>query len=333
MPEGADVPVRRIAVLRPNHRLGNTLLLMPLVQALGNRYPGARIELVTACGAAASLYRCYPGVSTALGFPGRSYRHPLRVLGTLARLRRERFDLAIDPIVRSRAGRFLLQWTRARQRIGFRWQVPVRDRGVTSLIDPAGAPAHFGQLPLHLLRGEGPALEPALPMDLRLTDAERREGERRLAGVLGAPEARGGGPRVTLFAYATGSKGFGTPWWAALVTQLERRLPAARLLEIVPEDAQPRLAGRLPGLHTPDLRLLAATLAASSLLVMGDGGVLHLAEAAGARVLGLFRASDPARYGPLRAGSEALWAREATPEAIAEHIGRMLSPAAAAATG
>ncbi|WP_254427179.1 hypothetical protein [Rhodanobacter sp. C01] len=37
----------RILLLRPNHRLGNTLLLTPLLIELEQRYPGAEIDLIT----------------------------------------------------------------------------------------------------------------------------------------------------------------------------------------------------------------------------------------------------------------------------------------------
>ncbi len=82
----------------------------------------------------------------------------------------------------------------------------------------------------------------------------------------------------------------------------------------------------MPGLHTPELRLLAATLAATSLLVIPDGGVLHVAEAAGARMLALFKTTDPLRYGPTRSGSEALWAQGVSAEVVAARICALLTP-------
>ena len=97
-----------------------------------------------------------------------------------------------------------------------------------------------------------------------------------------------------------------------------------RLLEIVPHDGRPRLADQMPSLHTPDQRLLGATLAALSLFVIADGGVMHLAEAAGARVLGLFKSTDPARYGPYRRMSEALWTQDVSASAVAMRICAML---------
>jgi heptosyltransferase III len=322
-------PVRRIAVVRPNHRLGNTLLLTPLVQELQEHFPDAQIDLITASSDAPAVFERYPRVE-AVQFPARSYEHPLRVLGLLGLLRGRRYDLAIDPIPRQRAGRFLLGWIKARDRVGYRWGVSWRDRTLTHLADAAAAPRHFAHAPLYLLRtaylsrigvpGEASAPMPAL--DLRLTSAERAAGAERLAKALAGAGARSDAVRhsLALFAHATGAKGFPIDWWQQLIEALKSKLPNAQLIEIVPADRRPRLAGVMPGLHTPELRLLAATLAATSLLVIPDGGVLHVAEAAGARMLGLFKTTDPTQYGPTRSGSEALWAADATIEVIAARI-------------
>jgi len=52
--------------------------------------------------------------------------------------------------------------------------------------------------------------------------------------------------------------------------------------------------------------------------------VLHMAEAAGARILALFKMTDPAQYGPTRLGSESMWAADASPEAVAARICALL---------
>lgn len=320
-------------MVRPNHRLGNTLLLTPLVQELLERFPGAQIDVISASDDAAAVFQRYAQVR-AVQFPARSYEHPLRVLALLWRLRRRRYDLAIDPIPRQRAGRFLLGWIKARDRVGYRWGVRWRDRTLTHAADASAAPRHFAHAPLYLLRtayrsadgGPLDAAAPMPPMDLRLTPAERAAGVERLASVLEST-----GPRpvrapecIALFAHATGEKGFPVEWWLQLAAALTRERPQVRLIEIVPADRRARLAAVMPGLHTPQLRLLGATLAASSLLVIADGGVLHVGDAAGARILALFKTTDPMQYGPTRAGSEALWAREQTPEAVAARICALL---------
>lgn len=325
--------VERIAVVRPNHRLGNTLLLTPLLQELGAHFPSAQIEVITASGDAAAVFERYPKI-TNLQFPVRSYEHPLQVLALLGRLRRRRYDLAIDPMPRQRAGRFLLGWLRARDRLGYRWGVAWRDRALTHAADASGAPRHFAHLPLYLLRTAylpriGVPSDPSAPMaplDLRLTPAERAAGADRLAAALrAAGVSQEPAPQsIALFAHATGQKGWSIEWWLQLIKVLRIKVPGARLIEIVPADRQPRLASVTPGLYTPQLRLLGATLAASSLLVIPDGGVLHLAEAGAARVLALFKTTDPSQYGPTRPGSEALWAPELSAEAVAASICALL---------
>jgi ADP-heptose:LPS heptosyltransferase len=323
--------VRRIAVLRPNHRLGNALLLTPLIQELEMRFPGAQIELVSGCAQAPSLFKGYPHVSVAHVFPTIA-GHPLRVLSLLAALQRLSFDLAIDPIPRSRTGRFLLERVQARERVGFQWFEPRHDRILTHAANPRTAPAHFAHWPLYLLRtayfGESPGSTElpgaAVPLDLRLTEAERAEGVRRLAAALGGPGAPARLSPVGLFSNATGSKGYPAQWWRQLVSSLRCLAPGVPLVEFIPADRRPRLAGEVPGVYTPDLRLLGATLAATSLVVLADGGVLHLAEAAGAQVLALFRTTHPSKYGPRRARSEALLASETSAAAVAERIHALL---------
>ena len=333
--------IRSIAVLRPNHRLGNTLLVMPLVQELQTRFPQAEITVVSGCGAAPVLFRTYERVHAEHYLPPATLRQAGQMLRTLRALRSARFDLAIDPITRSRMGRLMLRYVHARERVGFRWGQAGRDRVLTHSADPLHAPAHFTQAPIWLLRtaylGEaGSNAAAPVPMDLRLTGEERLHGARRLAATLGSAAPVGSAewrarPKVGLFVNATGQKLYPLEWWRQLIGCF--RGSHVQLVEIVPEDARPRLAAEIPGVFTPDLRLLGATLAATSLLVVADSGVMHLAEAAGAPILGLFRTTQPSQYAPLRSGSEGVWAPDVPAETIAARMRELLFGAAGRAAG
>ena len=329
-PSAARDAVRRIVVLRPNHRIGNTLLLTPLMQELEARFPAAEVELVTAGGAARPVFARYPRVAPH-AFPGKSYQHPLAVARMLLRLRGPAYDLAIDPTLRSRAGRFLLRFVRARRRIGYAWGAATPDSVLTDAVDPAGAPAHHAEVPLYLLRSalhaQGDAHEagaPRLPLDLRLSNEERAEGARQLAAALGGVEP-GVRPVVGLYAHATGAKCFPREWWDALVRTLQAQAPWLQLIEFLPEDGQSRLGDEVRGTYTPALRMLGAKLAATSLFVIADGGILHLADAAGAHVLGLFRTTSPAQYAPRRPGSQALQGIDGAPGSVAARVVELLA--------
>jgi ADP-heptose:LPS heptosyltransferase len=316
--------VRRIAVVRPNHRLGNAVLLTPLVRELEARFPESCIELITTGSAAQSVFREFRAVTAIHAFPRRSYRDPFGVLRMLLKLQPRSYDLAIDPITRSRSGRFILGCLRARERIGFRWDNYLRDRMLTYAVDPAGVPVHFAQTPLFLLEHDRHPVQTmtveSRRVDLRLTPAERRAGAERLGGL-------GVGPHRTclgIFANATGDKCFPPDWWRRVLLGLRRHRSDLAAVEFVPADGRPRLDGEVPALYTPDLRLLAATMSATSALLTGDCGIMHLADAAGARVVGLFRTSEPSRYGPSGPDSAALWARNDCPDDVALRLAKLL---------
>ncbi|HEV7432443.1 MAG TPA: glycosyltransferase family 9 protein [Steroidobacteraceae bacterium] len=323
--------VRRIVVLRPNHRIGNTLLLTPLMQALETQFPEARIDLVTAGGVARAVFARYPQVTTLHAFPGKSYRHPVKVLSLLRHLRQQSYDLAIDPTLRSRAGRFLLRFVRARRRLGYAWGEPGKDKVLTDAADPTSAPAHHAEIPVYLLHTafrppQDAAVAPTAQrqlMDIRLSEAERREGALELEAVLAGSNGEQR-PTLGLFAHATGEKCLPAEWWRQLVDCLQAHAPTIRLVEILPEDALPRLDGMVAGTFTPQLRMLGAKLAATSLVVIADGGIMHLADAAGASVLALFTTTAPSQYGPRRAGSESLLATGIAADAVAAHISARL---------
>lgn len=170
---GADI--RRILVVRPNHRLGNNVLLTPLLGELERRFPKAEIEILTGGGASHNLYAEFRALTAVHAFPGWSYIRPHIVARIIRRVRARKYDLAIDSTTKSRSARFLLVLVRARRKVGYAWGVGWRDRILTDAVSAADAPLHHGRIPVHLVRqvfGEDGAPIPTL--DLRLPRANER---------------------------------------------------------------------------------------------------------------------------------------------------------------
>jgi heptosyltransferase III len=323
--------VRRVLVLRPNHRLGNALLLIPFIHELELRFPHSEIELVTTGPTAQAIFARFEQITAIHAFPARSFRDPLGVLRLLALLKRRTYDLAIDPVPRAKGGRYLLGQVRARRRIGFTWGVPSRDAMLTDAVAMTALPTQIARVPVHLLRssiasGKGAMLDTEgvnRALDLRLTDSEHREGERRLANSLGCCQVPPQ-PCLGIFANATGAKKFPIEWWRNLIAALRSQTSTLRVIEFLPLGFRARLADEVPAVYPTELRLLGAMLAATTLVVSADCGVMHLADAAGARVLGLFKATEPSRYGPSREGSESLRASNGCTNRVATRILEML---------
>jgi heptosyltransferase-3 len=320
--------VRRVLIIRPNHRLGNNVLMTPLLVELERMFPQARVDVLTGGGASHALYKGYSRLGNLHAFPAWSYARPGEVLAIVRRVSREPYDLAIDPVPGSRSARFLLALVDARHKLGYLWGSRWRDATLTHSVGLQAAPRHYGQAPVHLLRtafGAGAAPMPTL--DLRLNAEEKALGHRLLDRALNdTPRPGAHAMCIGLYGAATGAKRYSTGWWLAFLGELQHQLAATphRLIEFLPHDAESTFAGRIPSLLSVQLRELGAALGALDAFVTADCGVMHLASAAGVRTTGLFKVTDAARYGPYGPGDTSISAVDTAPEAAARAVAERL---------
>lgn len=274
----APESVRTVQVLRLSS-LGDVLLCEPAVAALAARYPAAQVTIVTRLRYAA-LFRHHPAVTAVCTLDEARRRPPP--------------DLAVDLHHRLDTGR-----QAARARICRRFQ---KRRGLDRVRGAFGRPlagdAQGGPHQVARMMGAlglGPARAPRV-----YWDAE--------AGARAQPHARPGAV-VLLPAASKGLKQWPTAHFAALA----RRLLAAGLpVQVVggpgEEPTLAAVAGEAAVVPTGlPLDALAAVLGASRLVIGGDTGLLHLAAAAGAAVIGLFGPTAPGRWGPPADRGVALW--------------------------
>lgn len=279
--------IQRILVCRPNHRLGNNLLLTPLLVEIERRFPGAEVDLLSAGPAAHAVFRGFDIVGDCTTLDRRAARRPWATIGALRKLRSRRYDLVIDAAAGSTSGRIASAMARAR----FQLRTDAM---------PTDSPAmHLAARPVQALRWAlGAHVEADVPMlDVRLADVERRSGRDALARVLREANEYGL-PVMAIFPNATGSKRLPTDWWSEFTQELLARIGDACVVELVSADGQSRLGGGYPTYYTSDPRKLAAFIEAAGTYISADCGVMHLAAATTATTVGIFGPTDPARYAP-----------------------------------
>ena len=322
--------VYRILICHMSLTLGNALLLTPLLQELEATWPGAEIDVVTRSRIARLLFGHYGSFNRAFQLPARGVGHPLQLWRTLRDMRRQQYDLAIDPDPQSQTGRLLLRLARASFKLGFNG--PKKSGHVTHA---AAVPADLrstGQRPVYLLRhalghaAPAQATPAAYPVpDIRLDAAELAWGRRTLQRVLGQPQDSCDGRKVIgIFANATGPKWLDAAWWSTLLQALETALPDARLVEIIPHFGRSLLDSRYPAYYTGDLRKLASVLGSLDAHVSLDCGVMHLACAAGAPTLAIFTTTQADEWGPYGPGNHILRAHGLPPAAIARELAALI---------
>lgn len=98
-PTAAPADGGRILFLRGD-RIGDMVLSIPALRAIKRQFPRSRLT-VLASRANRGVLSAEPAVDAVLVGEDRPGRHPLRLLSRVRALRRERFDLAIDPLIGS----------------------------------------------------------------------------------------------------------------------------------------------------------------------------------------------------------------------------------------
>jgi ADP-heptose:LPS heptosyltransferase len=316
--------VHRILVLRPNHRLGNIILITPLIIELSRAFPGAEIDVLAAGDAALEILANFPCIRRIHTFPRRIAIHLPKVVKTMLRLRSARYDLVIDPVASSHTNRLLLYWLKPRRSAAIpstpRTYV---DRHVNWANVLPSAPRHFATLPVFLVRqalNPGHAGEDAHypPLDLRLTHAERRDGRAILQAMAKRHSFAPGAIVIGVFADATGAKRLDAGWWLRFLGVLIEHDPRYAVIEFVPVDRRSRLEDRFPTYHSSGLRKLASVISNVSCFFSADGGVMHLACASGAPTIGLFSVTDPEKYGPYAPRNCSLDVARKSPEEAAQ---------------
>lgn len=311
--------IYRILVCRISHTLGNTLLLTPLLRELQQVYPGAEIDVLTRSPVAEQIFGRFPRVRRIHRLPPHSLATPWRLIGVLRALRARRYDLAIDPCLRSQSDRIGVLVAKATWKLGY--LAPGKSGALSHGVPRPSDVRHIGQLPVHLLRcaiGRF-AATPYPPLDICLTADERAQGAATLARLAGA-EAGPSAPIVGLFANATGAKHLGAEWWQRFAARLGERSKDHRIVEIVPATGSSLLDERYPAFYSSDLRRLAGVLSGLSLFVSADCGVMHLACASGAPTVGLFAVTNAQEWGPYGARDAVVQIGTRTPEQVADTL-------------
>ncbi|RUL69426.1 glycosyltransferase family 9 protein [Dyella choica] len=300
--------IHRILVCRPNHRLGNMLLMTPLIAELERQYKGAEIDVVAEGPLAADVFATFFSVKHIYCLPRRGFKHPLSFLSLIFRIRRTRYDLIIDPCIRSGFSRTLTRLFRGRYKLGF--NAKRASATLTHIVPETMAPHHMAQRPVALARWHAtPASNESLgfpAMDIRLTADERACGRAVVRELLTQQSQRTVRCAVGIFADATGRKCYPAEWWNEFLATLRESSPHCAMVEIVPMHGRSMLASRWPSYFSSSIRRMGAVMAAMDLMISADCGVMHLAVASQVPTMGLFCATDVKVYGPYGARNSSL---------------------------
>lgn len=299
----ADAPanssIKKILVSRPNHRLGNQLLLTPLVEELEATFPGCEIDLFVRGGLAHVLFKNYSSIGSVFKLPKRPLNEIVAYFKTWNGIKRAKYDLVINVAKGSSSGRMSVQKAKSRYKIF--GDLP------ESATQQYADYMHMAKYPVYMVRAEMGSLgfdvqNGAVPvMDLKLDDAELAAAKEKLNALVPADKKT-----ISIFTYATGAKCYPPEWWLPLYEKLQERFPDYNIIEILPAENVSQVNFAAPTFYSHDVREIAAVIANTSVFIGADSGIMHLASAAKAATVGLFSITDAEKYGPYGNGSVAV---------------------------
>ena len=295
--------VRRVLIVRQDSRLGNLLLLTPLLKGLRAAFPLSTTDLLVS-DAYGEILRHDPNVGRIFVLPKEMVwpdpTLPLRLWRTMGR---NRYDVAFDASAMhafSLSSALIAALSGARRTVGF-------DRGdakvfLNELVPPPALPLHETRIQLSLLRHLVPCpaeSDAVAKPECHLSEPERAQGEALWSGWgLGRDD-------VALFLGARAEKRCPVDNFVELARRI---LAGGRRCALFGGPAEQAL---LAGVQLPQglflapslsLRAFAAALGQARAVVTADTGPMHLAVALGVPTVELFLGSatwhsEPWRYG------------------------------------
>ena len=285
----------RIVVVRLDERIGNLLLLTPLLDALRGRFPQATLDVVVNERGVAVL-RCHDAVNGVWGFRKRALWHRDGPVGVVRRLRRGGYDLAIDasnPTDPSVTHGLVVRLSAARHTIGA--QRPGFGRFFSCPVSIPCGLKHEIDLRLALL---SPLLERRHHRLPRLGCCPRVPSQsgvgRWLAQVPRPFGVVNVGARVL-------HKRLDASGYAHLLQAMWRR-GLTPVLTFGPHErslAEEAVVGCPTAALAPPTSVLelAAIFSAATVVISCDTGPMHLSVATATPTLGIFVSTSPQRYG------------------------------------
>lgn len=286
--------IKRILICRPNARLGNLLLITPLVQEVSEMFPNCKIDLFVKGPLAPIVFEKYDTVCKTIHLPKKPFKNLLKYCKVWISIRRQPYDMAINVDQNSSSGRLAIIFSKAKYKFYGDLSDQQQYQYIKSDYD------HIAKYPVYNFRNYltklGLAKRNSIvpPLDLKLTSSEVKKGKKNLKKIINGNSKK----TICLFTYATGTKCLPEDWWMDFYEILKQQYPDYKIVEILPLENVSQIGFQAPSFYSKDIREIGAVIANAAVFIGADSGMMHLASAAQTPTVGLFSVSNLKKYEP-----------------------------------
>ena len=309
--------VKRVLISRPNHRLGNLLLVTPLIQEIENTFPNSKIDLFIKGNLGPIVLQNYESIGQMPKLP----RKPFKELAGYAKgwfaLKKYHYDIVVNIDKGSSSGTLATKFANA----DFKFFGNVEDNKPLNKEEQ-----HMAKFPVYHFReclsrmGYEGNPGPVPPLNLKLSTAEIAEGRKILKDLV-----KNGKKTITIFTFATGRKCYSEEWWEEVYSGLKEKYSEAyNIVEVLPVENVSQIGFKAPSYYSKDIREIGAFINNTEVFIGADSGMMHLASSADTPTLGLFSVTNPDRYAPYNRGSAAVDTNNTTTKELLKMVDEIL---------
>lgn len=299
------IEIKNILISRPNHRLGNQLLLTPLVQEVINTFPGCKIDLFVKGGVVHPVFENYEQIDKIIQLPKKPFNHLLGYGLCWLKLKRKRYDLIINGDKNSSSGRLSTQFAKAKYKI-----FGDIDEAIQANYKDY---EHISKYPIYNLRhfleklGFSKNNDEMPVLNIKLNEAEIADGKKILDTIIENDKKT-----ICIYTNATGSKCYSEDWWETFYARLKKEYSNYNIIEMLPIENVSKISFKAPNFYSKDIREMGAIIKNTSVFIAADNGIMHLASASLTPTVGFFSVTNQSIYEPYGNGSIALNTNETT---------------------
>ncbi|MGO4906245.1 glycosyltransferase family 9 protein [Flavobacterium sp. W20_MBD1_R3] len=293
------IKIKRVLISRPNHRLGNLLLITPLVQDVITTFPDCKIDLFVKGGLAPIVFDNYTNIDSVIELPKKPFKNLVDYFKVWVKIKKQKYDIVINVDKNSSSGRLSAQFADAK----YKFFGEVDENIPAKYTDYE----HIAKYPVYEFRGfltklGFPENENPIPsLDLKLNISEINEGQKIVKELV-----KNERETICIFTYATSDKCYSTTWWEEFYKRLKAEYQNYNILEILPVENISQIGFQATTFYSKDVREIASVIANTAIFIGADSGIMHLASAAKTPTIGLFSRPNINMYSPYNNNSTAI---------------------------
>ncbi|MFV8342354.1 glycosyltransferase family 9 protein [Flavobacterium sp. XS2P39] len=293
------IEITRVLISRPNHRLGNLLLITPLVQEVIASFPQCKIDLFVKGGLAPIVFQNYENINYIIELPKKPFKNLIDYFKVWIKIKKQHYDIVINVDKGSSSGRLSAQFANAKYKffgeVDESIQLKYKDY------------EHIAKYPVYEFRnfltklGFENSKNPVPPLDLKLSLAEIADGQKIVQEIV-----NNGKKIISIFTYATDDKCYSESWWEEFYDRLKTEYPNYNIIEILPVENISQIGFKAPTFYSKDIREIGSVIANTVIFIGADSGIMHLASASLTPTVGLFSRANHNIYAPYSNNSVAI---------------------------